>query len=200
MKDSALTTPLIAAVLASAVTLALSGCHTNDAAGAADRAPMVVEAPEPAQPALGLVGRPAPSFVLDDHDQQPFDLQARRGEWVVLYFHPPDDMPDCPCHATPYTDLLTQLNGLPVTVVAVNDQPTDMNAVHHARYHLRFALLSDVSGSAAARYGLPRDQPVRATFVIDPAGMVVWAQRAVAAAGHVEQIRSRLDDLRTAAR
>ena len=41
------------------------------------------------------VGKPAPSFKLQDQNAKWHELKQYQGKWVVLYFYPKDDSPGC---------------------------------------------------------------------------------------------------------
>ena len=54
------------------------------------------------------IGKPAPSFTLQDQDGNKVSLSEYRGKWVVLYFYPKDDTPGCTMEAQDFSDMMAE--------------------------------------------------------------------------------------------
>jgi peroxiredoxin Q/BCP len=50
------------------------------------------------------VGEPAPGFALPDQAGESRRLEGSRGQWLVPYSYPGDDMPGCTTEACRYRD------------------------------------------------------------------------------------------------
>jgi len=49
------------------------------------------------------VGEKAPSFALENQDDETVKLSDFKGRWIVLYFYPKDDTPGCTTEACDFT-------------------------------------------------------------------------------------------------
>ena len=122
-------------------------------------------------------GKAAPDFTLPDQMGKPRTLGEFRGQWLVLYFYPRDDTPGCAEQAMRYRDSMRELESLGAAVCGVSVNDSDSHAAFALKYKLPFALLADVSGEVANRYGSLRNFGFfriakRNTFLIDPQGRI----------------------------
>jgi len=147
------------------------------------------------------IGDPAPNFYGDSTDG-PLSLAHFAGEWLVLYFYPEDFTPGCTTEACDFRDALPSLAA---KVVGVSADPLDRHSEFAREHGLPFPLLADEDSAIARAYGAYGKKtvfgqevtgPLRSTFLIAPDGTVVEALRNVRAAGHVERLRQRLQELR----
>ena len=153
------------------------------------------------------VGTKAPSFTLKDADGKAVKLADRKGRWAVLYFYPRADTPGCTTEACEFTERLPEFAKLDADVLAVSpDEPAAL-AKFRAKHRLGVTLLSDPDHAVLARYGAWGTKKlygreflgvIRSSVLIDPAGKVAHHWRTVRAAGHAEQARKRLEELRGA--
>lgn len=140
-----------------------------------ERAPMSF----PAEPLAR--GTPAPDFTLKTTPDQTLTLSELRGRPVALVFYPADWSPVCNDELTVFNELLPEFERLGAVLLGISvDGVWCHNAFADAR-NFRFSLLSDFEpkGDVARRYGVYRAQEgvtERASFVIDPQGMIAWRE------------------------
>ncbi len=118
------------------------------------------------------VGEQAPDFELPGTDG-PFKLSEHRGERVVLLFYPGDNTMVCTKQFCSYRDRAEDFAALDATVVGISSQDLDSHRGFSDKYDLTVALLADVDGAVARRYGAHgRMGTKRAVIVIDQQGVV----------------------------
>jgi peroxiredoxin 2/4 len=122
-------------------------------------------------------------------------VQARladlRGGWVVLFFYPRDFTRVCPTEVRELTqrrsELAAELLGL-----SVDDAETHRRWIAEVLGEVGFPLLADPGGAIARAYGALLEGPAvaaRATFVIDPAGVIQYA------AAHSQKVGRSISEL-----
>lgn len=146
-------------------------------------------------------GAPAPEFALPDAAGKTRRLADWRGQWLVLYFYPRDNTPGCTTEAANFRDAQARFTALQASVVGVSLDDAASHREFATEHRLPFALLSDVDGAIAARYGALLNLGVmkfakRHSFLIDPDGRVAKIYRQVEPASHVEEILADLKQLR----
>jgi peroxiredoxin Q/BCP len=151
------------------------------------------------------VGRPAPPFSLPDQDGKAVDLAALRGRWVVLYFYPRDDTPGCTVEACEFTSLLPDFRRLGATVLGCSADSAAAHTKFIAKHELGITLLTDADRQVMQTYGAYGKKTlygkqvegvIRSTVLIGPDGKVAHHWATVRAAGHAEQVRAKLAELR----
>ena len=127
----------------------------------------------------------APDFSLDAHlpdgGRGQVSLRSLRGRWVVLFFYPADFSFVCPTEVRGFAQHHAEFRAAGAEVLGVS--PDDLAT--HAEWSrelggLPYPLLSDPGNAAANAYGAcseGQDRPDRATFVIDPEGVLLYAER-----------------------
>lgn len=127
----------------------------------------------------------APDLALDAHmpdgATRRITLRALRGRWVVLFFYPADFSFVCPTEVRGFAQHYAEFREAGAEVLGVS--PDDLTT--HAEWSrelggLPYPLLSDPGNAAANAYGAcseGQDRPDRATFVIDPEGVLLYAER-----------------------
>lgn len=136
------------------------------------------------------VGDTAPDFTLPATDGTPeghhdVTLSSFRGRPVVLVFYPGDDSPVCTRQLNAYSEGIAAFADLGAQVLALSPQSIES----HDRFAegqggFAFPLLSDRDKSVGAAFGVlgPLGFYRRSIFVIDGAGVVRYAHRAVTGA------------------
>lgn len=155
-----------------------------------------------AQAAGKWVGTPAPALRLADQDGQLRSLAEFRGQWVALYFYPRDDTPGCTQEALRFRERWPELRKANVMVVGASVDGVASHKAFHSRLKLPYPLLSDDRHELARAMGVLRGfGPVafagRETFLIDPAGTIVYHYPDVDTDRHAGQVLA--DVLRLAA-
>ncbi|HVH68775.1 MAG TPA: peroxiredoxin [Gemmatimonadales bacterium] len=122
------------------------------------------------------IGDVAPDFTLLDQTGTPVRLRDLLGnKTVVLYFYPKDRTPGCTIEARAFRDSYDAFAEAGAEVVGVSSDSVASHRRFARRHDLPFLLLSDRGGLVRELYGVEQTLgllPGRATFVIDPAGVV----------------------------
>ena len=124
----------------------------------------------------------APEFgamAYHEHDFKEVKLKDYLGKYVVLFFYPADFTFVCPTELEDMADNYNKLKELGAEVLSIS---TDTHFVHAAWHNespkigkINFPMVSDANHEISNAYEVLRDgQGVadRATFVIDPEGMI----------------------------
>lgn len=134
------------------------------------------------------VGDPAPGFTLAGTDGTPeghsdYSLSELRGGPAVLVFYPGDNTPVCTRQLNSYTADIDLFREVDATVWAISPQSVES----HDRFSadqggFAFPLLADVDKAVGRSYGIlgPVGFYRRSIFVVDAAGVIRYAHRAVA--------------------
>lgn len=127
------------------------------------------------------VGDAAPDFALPGTGARNYSLSQYRGSPVVLVFYPGDNTPVCTKQLCSYNDELSQFAGLSAQVLGISAQDVASHEAFAAKHGFRFPLLADVDKAVHRAYGVLglMDLPRRSVFVVDGAGVVRYAHRAV---------------------
>lgn len=151
------------------------------------------------------IGAAAPGFTLKDQDGTEVSLGDLAGRWLVLYFYPKDDTPGCTTEACEFTAGLEGFNQLEATVLGCSPDSPDKHRKFIAKHDLKIRLLSDPDHEVMERYGAWGEKNmygrksmgvIRSTVIIDPAGKVAHHWKKVKAAGHADQVRQKIEQLR----
>jgi alkyl hydroperoxide reductase subunit AhpC len=123
----------------------------------------------------------APDFKADGVSGRGEPVERRlsdlRGGWVVLFFYPRDFSRICPTELLELSKRTAELEG-EVLGISVDDVATHRRWITEALGPLSFPLLADPGGAIARAYGawLEVDGVAgRATFAVDPAGVIQYA-------------------------
>ena len=154
--------------------------------------------------ALPAVGEAAPDFTLSDDAGASQSLSAQRGRWVVLFFYPKDFTPGCTTEVCEFRDLTPDFEAAGATVWSVSVLDAASKARFKAEHGLTFPLLADPDHEVAERYGVWVEKKnygktywgiQRATFLIDPEGVLRRTWPKVKVDGHAAEV---LEAVRTA--
>jgi peroxiredoxin len=128
------------------------------------------------------VGDQAPDFSLPGTGGRNYSLSEFAGRPVVLVFYPGDDTAVCTKQLNTYNSELDEFQALEATVLAISAQDVPSHEAFSAKHGFKFPLLADVDKHVAGLYGTlgPLGFPRRSVFVVDAAGKVVYAHRAIA--------------------
>ena len=127
------------------------------------------------------IGDTAPDFVLPGTGGRTYSLAQYRGVPVVLVFYPGDNTPVCTRQLCSYNDELAQFAGLSAQVLGISAQSVESHESFAAKHGFGFPLLADEDKSVHRAYGVLglMDMPRRSVFVIDTAGTIRYAHRAI---------------------
>lgn len=127
------------------------------------------------------VGDFAPEFTLPGTANKSYSLSQFRGQTVVLVFYPGDDTLVCTKQLCSYNNELQQFANVNAQILAISAQDIASHEAFSAKQGFKFPLLADTEKTVAKLYsvvgllGLPR----RSVFVIDAAGVIKYAHRAL---------------------
>lgn len=149
------------------------------------------------------VGDKAPDFTLPDSNMELNTLSdIYRENTVVLYFYPRDDTPGCTIQATDFTDMLADFEKLGARVVGVSQDDCFSHQSFIDKFGLLITLLADVESDASNAFGVLQQNPdsgrisaIRASFVIDKAGVIRYAEYGVQPKGHARMLLDLLKDI-----
>jgi alkyl hydroperoxide reductase subunit AhpC len=131
-----------------------------------------------------MVGQKAPEFTLEGvvgkGDFTKVSLSDFRGKWVVFFFYPLDFTFVCPTEIQEFSKRDAEFKKLNAVVLgcSVDSKFSHKQWVNGNLGPLNYALLSDIGRDASRKYGaLIEDagHATRATFVIDPEGVLQYA-------------------------
>ncbi|AJM77975.1 thioredoxin-dependent thiol peroxidase [Rathayibacter toxicus] len=146
-------------------------------------------------------GDNAPLFRLSDQDGQPVALEDYRGRRVILFFYPEAGTPGCTTEACDFRDSVASLRDSGYEVLGISRDAPDKLRRWADSEKLSYPLLSDPDLSVHRAYGVWGEKKLygktvvgvlRSTFVVDPEGVLEFAQYAVRATGHVQALRKKL--------
>jgi peroxiredoxin (alkyl hydroperoxide reductase subunit C) len=104
-------------------------------------------------------------------------LADRRGAWVVLFFYPRDFTPVCPTEVRELGKRRAEL-GAETYAMSVDDAGTHRRWIAEVLGEAGVPLLADPGGAIARAYGVLLEREgvaARATFAIDPGGVIQYA-------------------------
>lgn len=131
-----------------------------------------------------MIGQKAPEFTLEavmgKGDFTKVSLADYRGKWVVMFFYPLDFTFVCPTEIQEFSRREEELRKLKAVVLGCS---VDSKFSHKAWItgtlgEIRYPLLSDMNKEVSRKFGaLIEDagHTTRATFIIDPDGLVQYA-------------------------
>ena len=143
------------------------------------------------------LGKKAPDFTLADQDGEKVALKDLRGSWVVLYFYPKDDTPGCTTEACEFTAGIEDFRGLDARVLGCSPDSPESHRRFIAKHDLKITLLSDPQRAVMTPYGGSKDgRTVRSTVIIAPDGKVAHHYPQVRPAGHADELKKKLAELK----
>ena len=126
------------------------------------------------------VGDRAPHFTLPGTGGT-YSLDDYLGRVVVVVFYPGDNTPVCTRQLNAYNDELAQFVDLGAQVLAISSQDVASHDAFSTQHGFGFPLLADVEKRVAKAWGVlgPLGFLRRSVFVVDAAGVIRYAHRAL---------------------
>lgn len=126
----------------------------------------------------------APEFTTQGYFEgkiQNFSLKDWQGKWTVLFFYPLDFTFVCPTELQQFSERIDAFKRLNAQVVSCSiDSPYAHQAWSKGELkEQRYPMLSDLNHAISTAYGCYLDDKgiaLRATYVIDPDGILQWAE------------------------
>jgi peroxiredoxin Q/BCP len=140
------------------------------------------------------VGDTAPKIEGIDQDEKPWKLEdvLAKKKAVLLYFYPKDNTPGCTKQAQTLRQRMETFAKRNLEVVGVSFDDCASHREFIKQHDLNFTLLADTEGKIADAYGVRMPDKARAkrvTFLINPAGKIVYIIENPNADIHLEQIK-----------
>jgi len=143
------------------------------------------------------VGDTIPEFITTNQDGISVSSGELLGHWVVLYFYPKDNTPGCTIEACDFRDSYNTLKNLGCKLFGISKDSAKSHTNFMTRYKLPFDLLSDTSGDLCEQFGVLVEKSMfgkkyfgiqRATFLINPAGKIVYVWGKVKITHHTSDV------------
>jgi peroxiredoxin Q/BCP len=141
----------------------------------------------------------APVFVATTHDNKPFSLAGRRGQWTVLYFYPKADTPGCTKQACAFRDKIELIRSQGAEVFGVSTDSVEALGKFHEKHKLNFPLLADPEAKVTELYGAKMPFlkiAKRWTFIIDPDLKIRAIEKDVDPAKDAEKVAQKILELK----
>lgn len=143
----------------------------------------------------------APSFTLQNQDDQDVSLDSLQGHKVIVYFYPAASTPGCTTQACELRDNINTLKSAGYVVLGISpDKPGKLKKFKD-KEGLNFDLLSDEDNAIQQAYGAYGKKSmygkeymgtIRSTFVVDESGNISHAFYNVKAKGHIDMLKTEL--------
>ena len=141
-------------------------------------------------------GDTAPPFEMAASGGRAVSSAALAGRRYVLYFYPKADTPGCTTQACTFQEALPRFGDIGVEVIGVSRDAMPAIERFATRHGLTFPLASDPGGLSDAygvwaeksMYGRKYMGMLRATFLVDGAGVIARVWPAVKVGGHAAEV------------
>jgi len=153
------------------------------------------------------VGDKAPDFLLPSAEMEMKSLSDYAGNWLLLYFYPKDDTPGCTIQATDFTDMGDDYDTAGIKVAGVSADTCLDHQAFSEKYGLTVTLLADVEKETCDAYDVMHEKEkdgvkkigiYRSTFVIDPGGVIQYAEYGVAPKDHARKMLDKIKGMMAA--
>ena len=154
------------------------------------------------------IGDAAPDFTLPTDGNGKITLSELAGKKIILYFYPKDNTPGCTTESCAFNDNLPEFEKLNVQVIGISKCSVAKHDNFKEKYGFKFPLASDENSDTCENYGVWKEKSMygktfmgieRTTFLIDENGKIVHIWPKVKVSGHVEEVRSALENITKAA-
>jgi peroxiredoxin Q/BCP len=148
-----------------------------------------------------MLNTPAPLFTLPADNGAEVSVGGTHSHHTVLYFYPKDDTPGCTTEAKDFRDLQADFKAAGAVVYGISRDSLKKHCSFRDKYELNFLLLSDEEGKACEAYGVWVEKSMygkkymgieRATYIINPEGIITHEWRNVKVTGHAAEVLAAL--------
>lgn len=146
----------------------------------------------------------APDFLLPDQHGKYHALSQYRGKWVLIYFYPWDNTPQCVKEARTIRDNFPDFQKLNIIVLGVSADSVKSHERFAQWNDLPFPLLADTQRTVVNNYGVWEQKSflgikymgtLRTSFLINPEGKIARIYEKVKAGKHAQEV---LNDMKSA--
>ena len=136
------------------------------------------------------IGKPFPSFSLQNQDGKTKALSDYAGKWLVLYVYPKDDTPGCTVQGKSFTATKAEFEKAGIQVVGLSADDVASHKAFCDKFSFTIDLLADTSQSVLKSAGVGQSDYKgtmywdRTTFVVDPKGVLRKTYEKVKPEGH----------------
>lgn len=133
------------------------------------------------------INKPAPNFETEAFHEgkvKKISLSAYRGKWVVLAFYPADFTFVCPTELGELADYYDEFKSINTEILSVSKDTVFVHKAWHDNSptikKIKYPMIADPSGKICNDYGTTINDgndmglSSRASFIIDPEGIVKW--------------------------
>lgn len=147
------------------------------------------------------IGDLAPSFTLQDQNDETHTLEEYRGKKLVLYFYPKDNTSGCTKQACGFSERVDAFKAQGYEIIGISKDTVKSHKKFEQNYDLKFTLLADPNKEVLEAYDVIKDKvmygkqvkgTVRTTFLIDEEGKITGVFRNVKAADDPEEELQRI--------
>lgn len=151
------------------------------------------------------IGDTAPSFCLPDRNEKEVCLSDFRGKYLILYFYPKDNTSGCTLEAVTFTEYLEDFKKENAEIIGISPDSCGSHTNFISKHGLKIILISDTEKEIIKKYGAWTLKKMygreyygvnRSTFIINPEGGIEYIERKVKVKGHIENILSKLKELK----
>lgn len=100
------------------------------------------------------IGQKAPSFTLQNQNDESVTLSSFKGKKVLVYFYPRASTPGCTVQACGLRDVKSELNELNVVILGISPDTPKALANFTKKQELNFNLLADEDHTVCELYGV----------------------------------------------
>lgn len=135
--------------------------------------------------------------MLKEGAKAPQSLKKYLGKYLVLYFYPKDNTPGCTMEACSFRDFNAEIEDLGAKIVGISKDSLDSHEKFQNKHKLPFELIADEDLELQKAFGVWVEKSMfgkkymgtqRATFVIDPEGIIIKVWEKVSPLNHAKEV------------
>jgi peroxiredoxin Q/BCP len=136
------------------------------------------------------VGKPFPSFSLQNQDGKTKTLADFAGKWLIVYVYPKDDTPGCTIQGQSFTATKAEFDGAGIEVVGLSEDDVASHKSFCSKFSFTIDLLADPKHELLSALGGGQSDYKgtlywnRTSFVVDPKGTLRKIYEKVSPQGH----------------
>jgi peroxiredoxin Q/BCP len=150
------------------------------------------------------VGKPFPSFKLNDENGKSRSLSDFAGKWLVVFVYPKDDTPGCTLEGKSFTAAKVQFDAENAVAVGLSEDDVESHKNFCNKFAFSVPLLADPKAELLNALGVTKSDYKgtmywnRTSFLVDPKGVVRKVYEAVKVDGHEKAVLEDIKSLKRA--